>query len=200
MLTRELLESMGAILSGHFVFASGLHSNTYINKDAVLVRPRLLNDVAKDIVAHSGPDIQTVVAPEKGGIKLVHAVAQELCRLMESEIFSPYAERGENDRFYFKREHGKFVAGYQVLVVEDVITTGTTVRSVIDAVRELGGTVVGVGVICNRGKETAQTLGVPWLYSVLQIPLPNWEAILCPLCLQRMPVNTEVGHGWKFVA
>ena len=89
----------------------------------------------------------------------------------------------------------------RVLVVEDILTTGGSARKVVEAVRAIGGNVVGVGVLCNRGGVTAQDLAnVPKLEVLVNISLDAWNEADCPLCKQGVPVNPDVGKGREFLA
>lgn len=106
----------------------------------------------------------------------------------------------KEDAFVIKRGYEKLVPGRRVLVVEDVLTTGGTVKKVIRAVRELGGEVVGLGALCNRGGLTAESIGVPKLFALTNVTLDSWEGEACPLCAQNVPINTDVGKGRDFLA
>jgi orotate phosphoribosyltransferase len=87
-----------------------------------------------------------------------------------------------------------------VLVVEDILTTGGSARLVVEAVAAAGGTVVGVGALCNRGGVSAQQIGAPVLFSLSTVPMESFAAEECPLCAAGVPVNTRVGKGAAFVA
>jgi orotate phosphoribosyltransferase len=85
-------------------------------------------------------------------------------------------------------------------VVEDILTTGGSARMVVEAVAAAGGTVVGVGALCNRGGVTAQALGAALLFSLAEVPLESFAPEECPLCRAGVPVNTRVGKGAAFLA
>jgi orotate phosphoribosyltransferase len=87
-----------------------------------------------------------------------------------------------------------------VLVVEDIVTTGGSVRKVITAAQALSAIVVGVGVLCNRGGVTASRLNVPHFLSLVNVPMESWDAHECPLCQSGVPINTRVGKGAFFLA
>jgi orotate phosphoribosyltransferase len=84
--------------------------------------------------------------------------------------------------------------------VEDIITTGNSIKAVSDAVRDAGGIVAGVAAICNRGGVRAEEVGVPILFSMTELPLAAWLESECPLCRQGVPINIEVGKGREFVS
>ncbi|MEI6499047.1 MAG: phosphoribosyltransferase family protein [bacterium] len=107
----------------------------------------------------------------------------------------------DTGKFVFKRGYGDLVAGgKKVLVVEDVLTTGSSVKKVVEAVRAIGGEVVGVAALCNRGAVTAKDIGdVPELFSLMNISMESWDASECPLCAAGVPINTTVGKGQAFL-
>lgn len=103
--------------------------------------------------------------------------------------------------FVIKRGYGEIIKGKRVLVLEDVLTTGGSVRKVVEATRAARGEVVGVGALVNRGNITAKDLGdVPRLEALVNITLDSWLEDECPLCKEGVPVNTEVGKGRDFLA
>jgi orotate phosphoribosyltransferase len=87
-----------------------------------------------------------------------------------------------------------------VLLVEDIITTGGSIKAVSDAVREAKGTVAGLAAICNRGGVRAEDIGAPILFSMAELPLTSWPESECPLCRQGVPINVEVGKGREFLS
>ena len=92
------------------------------------------------------------------------------------------------------------VRGKKCLVVEDIITTGGSVKLTAEAVRVCGGEVVAVACIVNRGGVIAEAIGVPLLLSLAEVEIETWLADDCPLCSDGVLVNTNVGHGAAFVA
>jgi len=85
-----------------------------------------------------------------------------------------------------------------VLVVDDVINTGFSIRGVIDAVRINGGSVPVAAAVCNRGALTADQLGVDELISLATIRLRSWTGEDCPLCHAGIAVNTNYAHGSEY--
>jgi len=102
-----------------------------------------------------------------------------------------------------KRGYNKHVEGVKCLIVEDVINSGATVAKTRDAILEAGGEIVGVGALCNRsgGKVTAETLGVPELFSLLDVDMKMFPEDECPICKERGPasVRTDLGKGSEFL-
>ena len=116
------------------------------------------------------------------------------------EVLAVYAEKtATGDGFIIKRGYDRLVAGKQVLLVEDVLTTGGSIKQVAHAVREIGGNIVGLSALCNRGGITPESLDVPKLEALVTVNLESWEEKDCPLCAQGIAVNTEVGKGREFL-
>jgi orotate phosphoribosyltransferase len=85
--------------------------------------------------------------------------------------------------------------------VEDVLTTGGSARRVVEATRAIGGKVVGLGVLCNRGGVTPQDVAnVPELFALVNVKMNAWDEAECPLCAQGVPINTDVGKGREYLA
>lgn len=192
----KLLTRHGALLrDGHFVGTSGRHLSAYVNKDALYPRPR---DLARLCTALGQPyqdhDIQAVVAPALGGI----ALAQHTAAWFGPDVLALYTEPTPDGQT-LRRGYDRLVSGRRVLLVEDVLTTGTTLQQTADAVRTAGGAVVAAAALVNRGGLTAAALGVPELRCLLDLPLDSWEPADCPLCRAGVPVRSDVGHGAEFL-
>lgn len=110
----------------------------------------------------------------------------------------------KKNAFEIKRGYAKLVANKKVLVVEDVLTTGGSAKKVIEATRRVGGEVVGLGVLCNRGGVTPKDVGnPPELFSLVDIKLNTWTEEECALtgpCSKGIPINAEVGKGEEYLA
>lgn len=142
-----------------------------------------------------------VIAPAIGGVILSQWVAYHLTRTNNREVLAVYAEKSVyGDGFSIKRGYDKLVAGSAVLVVEDVLTTGGSAKEVIKAVRAIGGNVLGLGVLCNRGGITPRDMGISKLIALVSIKLDASDEKECPLCAKGVPINTDVGHGKEFLA
>lgn len=200
----EIMAATGAVLTNdHFVYTSGLHGSAYVNKDAVYPYTTLIKQLCSAIAHHFyDDDIESVVAPEKGGIILSQWVADYLSSLKEKQVFAVFVEKtNDGSGFHFTRGYNQYVVGRKILIVEDILTTGGSALQVVNLVRESGGLVLGVGVLCNRGGVTAQKLGgIPELFALTNVPLQTWLEDECPLCAQGIPVNIQVGKGREFLA
>ncbi|KKU86195.1 MAG: Orotate phosphoribosyltransferase [Parcubacteria group bacterium GW2011_GWA2_47_9] len=123
----QILGKVGAVITNsHIVYASGKHGEAYVNKDAVYPHTKETSRLCRAIAEQFADDgVETVVAPAIGGVILSQWTAYHLSEITEREVFGVYAEKAEGgDAFVIKRGYDKVVAGKNVLVVEDVLTTG----------------------------------------------------------------------------
>ena len=187
----ELIRSTKALHEGHFVLTSGLHSGHFVSKDDVSTEPHVLEQLAHDIAEHfweSYPEV--IAAPAVGAIALGNRVAEN------RGIKSIFAEQKDN-RFVFGRGYSRFIkASTKVLIVEDIVTTGKTTRAMVEAINDLGGEVVGIGLLWNRGQED---LGAP-VFACVNKAFPNFDPESCPLCREGVSIDTQVNkHGQEFL-
>jgi orotate phosphoribosyltransferase len=170
-------EERGALLSGHFLLTSGLHSPRYLQCARVLMDPVLASALGADLASALLPllgkrDPAAVVAPALGGVIVAHEVARALgCRGL-------FTER-EDGKMVLRRGFA-LAPGEGVVVVEDVITTGGSTREVLEAVSGHGAEVLAVGSLVDRSGG-AVDLGRP-RKSLLTLEVPTWPAASCPLC------------------
>ncbi|MFZ5648820.1 MAG: orotate phosphoribosyltransferase [Bacillota bacterium] len=174
----DIFEKTGAMLTGHFLLTSGRHSDRYFQCAQVLQHPDHCRVLCRELAARfASGGVETVIGPAMGGIIISYEVAAAL------GARSLFTER-ENGKMTLRRGF-TISQGERVLVVEDVVTTGGSVKEVIEVVRELGGHVVGAGVLVNRSGGDAQ-LGVR-MESLLEIPAVSYSPDQCPLCSKGIP-------------
>jgi orotate phosphoribosyltransferase len=204
--TEEVFEECGAILKGHFVLASGRHSGTYLEKALIYTNPAIVSDLcynlAVDIsriysfISASGR-IEAVVGPAQGGIALSQWLAHHLSFFYSDEVLALFTEKDKEGKQVLKRGYQKLVFRKNVLVVDDILTTGGSCRQVIEQVQQAGGRVTGIAVLCNRGRINFLK-GVP-IISSWRAEIEDWEEKDCPLCRAGVPINTERGHGIEYL-
>jgi orotate phosphoribosyltransferase len=200
---KELLVKTGGWLeNGHFVFTNGNHSDTYVNKDALYPHTQYasrLGEVMAEVAQAWNPEV--VVSPVLGGIVLTQWVAFHLTQLMGREVLGVYAEKVDGPKkFALTRGYDKLVAGKRVVVAEDNLTTGISVRKVVELVRATGGEVVGVVAMLNRGGVNNESVGNPPNFvSIVETSLKSWPAEACELCAKNVPINTNAGKGRLFL-
>ena len=196
----EILKKVGTILSNdHFVGTSGQHFDTYLNKDALYPHTKETSLVARQFAeAHKGMNIDVVAAPALGGIILSTWTAHHLSELEGREILSVFVEKKDGD-LKMTRGYDKIVSGKNILVIEDLTSTGGSLKQAIAAVQNAGGKVVGAAVMVNKNSEvTSETFGVPFV-ALSQFDVTIYEPEECEMCKSKVPVNTEFGHGEKFL-
>jgi orotate phosphoribosyltransferase len=214
-----ILQKTGAVITKtHVVYTSGRHGNAYVNKDAIYPYTSDISSLCSLFAEHFEEyEIEVVLAPAVGGIILSQWTADHLSKLTACTILSIYAEKEvvaiddpngkgrkcfiETGEFVIGRGYGNLIKDKKVLVLEDVATTGGSVKKVVEAARKYGGNVVGVGVLCNRGGITpADIANPPELFSIVNVDLESWTEEECPLCAQGVSINTAVGKGQHFLA
>jgi orotate phosphoribosyltransferase len=175
----HLLRDSGAILDGHFQLASGRHSSVYVEKFRLLEQPVQTEALCRMIADWARPlDPQLVAGPTTGGI----IISYEVARLLG--IRGIFAESTDGRREFargFTIAHGE-----RVLVVDDVLTTGGSVRDVLDAVRAMDGEIAGVAVLIDRTGGKAG-FDAPF-FACLTLDLEVYEAGECPLCADKVPL------------
>lgn len=174
----RIFRDAGALLEGHFVLASGRHSARYLEKFRVFERPRLTDRLCAGIVERVTTPIDTVAGPTTGGILLAHEVARQMDRR------AVYAEREEGQPGRAFRRGQVLRPGERVLVVDDVLSTGGSVRETLAAVRESGAVIVGAAVLVDR--SGGMQLGTP-LIALWTTEIETFDPRSCPLCARGVP-------------
>lgn len=213
----ETFEEVGAIITeSHVVYTSGRHGKSYVNKDRIYPFTDKISRLCK-IFAERYKDygIDTVIAPATGGIVLSQWTAHHLSLLRGKTVHAVYAEKetikvpdpeGKDRKYFYEtgnfiigREYDEYIKRKRVLVVEDVLTTGNSIKKVIEVAENIGGRVLVACALCNRGSITANDIGAGDLFSLVNINFETWSEADCPLCKSGIPVNTAVGKGKAFL-
>lgn len=179
--TLGLLESSGALLSGHFLLSSGLHSPRYLQCAAALQHPATAEALGTAL-AHRWlelelPPVEAVVSPALGGIIIGHEVGRALGR---RAFFTERADGIVTLRRGFRVDPGE-----RVLVVEDVVTTGRSIQETLEVIEASGGRPLGVACIANRGRDVRPG-GLP-LVHLVALDFPAYEPVACPDCEAGSP-------------
>ena len=185
----ELLVQTNAIMNGHFRLTSGKHSPHYVEKFNVLQHPLMTEKLCRAIAEHfKDANIETVVGPVTGGIILAHETGKALGT---RAIFTERVEGKMTFRRGFNLHEGE-----RVLIVEDVVTTGGSVREVIDVVKEFGGVPVAVAMLVDRSGGKATFEDVP-NFALLHMDVETYEPENCPLCQKGVPLTKRGSTGKK---
>jgi len=177
--TLEIFKKAGALLEGHFLLTSGLHSPLYWEKFKVLQYPEYTQQLCGLIARHfSNERIQVVAGPTTGGVIMAFETARQIgCR-------SIFAEKEGATRVF--RRGFSIQPGEKVLIVDDILTTGGSIVEVINAVNNLKGNIIGLGVLVDRSSKSIE-FGYP-LFSCLKSSTVTYNPADCPLCQQGIPL------------
>ena len=176
----SIFRETGALLEGHFLLTSGLHSNQYFQCAKVLQYPRYCEMLCSEIAGgFASRRIDSVIAPALGGI----VVGQEVGRQLG--VRTMFTERKDGT---MQLRRGFAISGAErVLVCEDVVTTGGSVREVLEIVRAAGAVVVGVGSIVDRSGGTVRFDAEEGQVAVMTLQAVTYKPEACPLCAQGTP-------------
>ena len=169
-----------ALLAGHFLLRSGLHSRQYFQCALVLQYPRHAEKLCAALAAKL-PAADAVISPALGGLFVGHEVGRAL------GLRHIFAEKNAEGKLELRRNF-EVRPGQKFLVVEDVVTRGGRVQETMDIVRARGGVVVAVGTLVDRSGGKADFGGVP-LVSLLRLEIETFEPARCPLCQEGIPVH-----------
>lgn len=177
MLSREeilqIFEKTQVLKEGHFLLTSGRHSARYMQCAQLLQYPQEAEKICRDLAApFQDQKIDVVVGPAMGGVIVAYETARQL------QAKSIFTER-ENGKMTLRRGF-TIEPGQRVLVVEDVVTTGGSVKEVIEVVEGTGATIVGVAVMVDRSNGKVD-FGYP-LHALLPIEIETYAVDECPLC------------------
>ncbi len=173
-----LLESSGAVLRGHFVLTSGRHSDVYVEKFRVLEQPHVLTALCEEIASHvRSLGVDVVAGPTTGGIIIAFEVARQLARpalYVESEEGIKKLRRG-----------AQVQTEARVLIVDDVLTTGTSVHEVIKVIKAAGGEVAAVAVLIDRSERPID-FGCPF-FAAYRVEATSYDPDNLPEELRKLP-------------
>ena len=177
------LRLVGALKEGHFLLASGRHSNRYIEKFDLLRQPKVTEHVCRGFAGRfSDANIDVVAGPTTGGVILAYEVGRQL------GVAAAYAERkseGQNEREF--RRGTTFEPGHRVLLVDDILTTGGSIRETLAALAKHPVEVVAVAVLVDRSGG-ATTFGDTPLFALTTLNVETWDKADCPLCAAGVPL------------
>lgn len=184
---KELFLKTQAIMEGHFLLTSGLHSQFYVEKFNVLQQPKYTEMMCQELAGRfADKNIETVVGPMTGGIILAHETGKAL------GTRAIFTER-ENGHMTFKRGFS-LKEGERVLIVEDIVTTGGSVKEVIDVVKKAGGVPVAVGLLVDRSGGKVDFGGVPY-EALLHLDVKTYTPEECPLCKKGVEMTKRGRTG-----
>jgi orotate phosphoribosyltransferase len=199
--THQILVDCRALLGNdHFVYISGDHGSGWIDKDSIFVDPQRIRRLTQLLAnAVKKFDAEILCGPATGGLIVAQWTAFELgLPAVFAEHTAPRSSQLRGD-FTFHRGYDHRVAGKRVLVVDDVVNTGLSIRQTVAAVKAAGGIVAAAAALVDRGNVGAKDLDVPEYVFLLEYDIPDWTAEECPLCKSGVPINTQFAHGQDFL-
>ena len=174
---RALLEETGALLTGHFRLSSGLHSPNYVQCARLLEHPRNADAIGAALAERLRA--QKIVSPALGGVIIGYTVA--------AALGVPFVFTERKDGEMTLRRGFRIEEGEEIVIVEDVVTTGKSTRETADVITRHGGGITGFASILNRsGKENP--FDAPY-ESLLALNLDTYEESACPLCAKGVPLD-----------
>ena len=209
----QLLADAGVVYTdSHFEFTGGAHSPSYVNCREFLHMPPTKRELGRRLVAPFLGSIDVVVGPETGGRSLAEAAAAYSCEAgcpVQDAWVKVEDDPSDSTKKVItwdeKLGFADVICGKRVLVVDDLLTKGTTLKAVIEFLRKHGAIVYGVAVIVRREADVnASALGVEGLHvlydpeGLISYDVPNGES--CPLCEAEVPIVIDLAHGKRFIA
>ncbi|NOZ08538.1 MAG: orotate phosphoribosyltransferase [FCB group bacterium] len=183
---KQLLETSGALLKGHFLLTSGRHSDRYIEKFRILENPLALESVCKALAEqYSSDHVDLILGAAIGGILLAGGVGRFL------KVNHIFTERVGGE-MTLRRGFG-IPKGSRVLIVEDIVTTGGSVFELIEVVKKHDAGIAGVSYLVDRNADPID-FGVN-SKPLLKIPSLSWEPENCPLCAEGVPMTSRGRSG-----
>jgi orotate phosphoribosyltransferase len=174
---RALLEETGALLTGHFRLSSGLHSPNYVQCARLLEHPRNANAIGAALAGRI--DAQKIVSPALGGVIIGYTVA--------AALGVPFVFTERKDGEMTLRRGFRIHEGEEIVIVEDVVTTGKSTRETADVIARHGGVVTGFASILNRSGK-ANPFDAPY-ESLLALDLETYDESACPLCANGVALD-----------
>lgn len=196
----ETLQECGAILRGHFLLSSKIpvrHSDQYIEKAEICANPvvianlcwKMANEVSSQFNTFGGNRIQIVVGLAPIGAVLASRVAEYLGDIYQEDVISVFTEKNKEGGMVFMRGYAQKITDKKALIVDDALTTGTSVGLVKKEIYQLGGEVIGVAVICQRGEVRSRDLTGTPILSLVELKMKDWPPGECPLCREGIPLT-----------
>ncbi len=178
----DMIQQLGVVSNGHFVLSSGRHSNEYWEKFRLLEWPRVTEQLCRQIASrYKQSGIEAVIGPTTGGALLAQEVARQLdtrCLLAE-----PAPDGGRELRRGFVLHTSE-----RVLIVDDVLTTGLSLRETLSAIEQFQPEIIGLEVLIDRsGGDAITQYGVP-CRALLTVSAHTYYSEECPMCKEGIPI------------
>lgn len=198
----KIFVSAGAIKKGHFVYSGGRHGTIFVDAKSLFRDSKAISKLCRQIAERFKTSaVDSVTGPANNGVVVASWVAEHLSGLYSRKVVLVPTVKTLDDNFFIRPAFRHQIFNQRVLAVEDVLTSGGSAKKVIDVVRALGGNVVGLGALYNRGGEVSRgAIDVVDFFVSVNIPHQSWSEDECPLCKNRVPVDHNFGRGKEFLA
>lgn len=191
----------------HFVYSGGKHGPHYIAKDTVGLKAKTTQHLAHELAwrLHEAEfygfkdNIRTVVGAPMGAVRFADHVAYWLEELFDMPVKSIYAEKQDKNTMIIRPAFHEVLQEGDVLCIEDIINDGVGARQLVSAVEVADGRPAITGALCNRGDETASSINVNLLVSLLNVKFEKFTEEEMPDWLRERPVRTDLGHGAEWL-
>jgi orotate phosphoribosyltransferase len=181
---QDQLIDVGALKRGHFLLASGLHSDRYIEKFDLLRNPAATQSALEGLAEQFRDErLDVVVGPTTGGVILAFELARQLG---VGAAFAERKEGGSSGREF--RRGTQFAPGTRVLVIDDILTTGGSIRETLAALADREVEIAGIAVLVDRSSGRIRFPEAA-LTAILSLDVEVWEAERCPLCELGVPLT-----------
>lgn len=188
----RILKECDALLEGHFSYTSGRHGRLYFEKIRIVSEPAYVDELGK-MMAETMKDLSSridlVCAPAYGAVVFGFSTALHMKKKFA------FLQRDSRSRMTVRSGFKELVNGSSVLLVEDVSTTGGSIRESIEALKSCGAKVIQAGLIVDRTNGMLQ-LGIPYR-ALLSVDATSWNREECPLCEEGVPLTTPGSSGKK---
>ena len=183
----QMYEDAGALLNGHFVLSSGQHSARYLQSALVLMHMENATALASELIKTiDADDYDMVVSPAIGGL----VIGQEVARQLNKPFIFTERKEGEMQM----RRGFSIPDGAKLLVVEDVITTGGSVRECIAVVREYGGKPTTILAVVDRAPDQQGRFDIPH-HTFIHLDVETFDTATCPMCKEGTPAIKPGSRG-----
>jgi len=181
-LTSEQIEKIfldaGALLTGHFLLSSGLHSDKYLEKFRIFERPDLHEKIITALLAKfDTSQVETVIGPALGGVIMASEAGRQL------GVRAVYSEK-EGSKLTLRRGF-RLEKGEKVIIVDDIVTTGGSLKETVAIAEDAGAEIIGIGVLADRSGGKV-TLGNYNYQALMNVDLKVYEPDSCPLCSSKI--------------
>lgn len=175
----EIFQDCGALMSGHFLLSSGLHSDAYLEKFRIFERPEVHSRIISELLSRfEGVSAETVLGPALGGVIMASEAGRQL------GVRAVFAEK-EGGKLTLRRGF-ELHEGERVLIVDDIVTTGGSVKETVKIAQDAGVEIAGIGIMADRSGGKVD-FGIPYK-ALMTFSLPVYEPDSCPVCAKGIPL------------